>query len=277
MIINAAVVLYNPDNSIDEKILEYAKVFDTLYIVDNSPQNSINADKIPDNAVYLPQKENIGLPAAYNLVLSLLCANTSFLCTLDQDSTFNVDDIQKMKEVVQTLNNDIAIIAPHIIYDGNPVPKNDRIVYRRYDITSGSFVNIKLLKKLGMSYDENYFIDKFEVDLCQQFIMKGYKIAEYEGAFLFQQLGEYSGHRHPNHSQLRHYYLFRNRFYFNKKFFPVPKRIVLNILQTGRHELNILLYEKEKLSKMTMIFPASSDYIRGNMGKREIALSRNKT
>ena len=120
-----------------------------------------------------------------------------------------------------------------------------------------------------MKYDNKYFIDKFEIDLCQQMTTRGIEVLMYHGSVLYQNLGERNGHRHPNHSALRHYYLFRNRFYFNRKWFTNIKCIVLDVLQTLKHIGLILLFEDEKMYKIQFLKKAIKDYKKGNMGKYE--------
>ena len=95
------------------------------------------------------------------------------------------------------------------------------------------------MRDKDFKYDEKYFIDKFEINLCIQTLKAGYEIIMYYGSVLNQRLGEESGHNHPNNSPFRKYYLYRNRFNFNHKF---PKRVILNILQIVKHLLLILLY-----------------------------------
>ncbi|WP_050636211.1 glycosyltransferase [Candidatus Stoquefichus sp. SB1] len=267
----AGVTLYNPDYNAFERIREYAQVFDYIYVFDNTELSNSNKDEFENisNIIYLSEYENMGLPYAFNKIISKMPVNVNYLCTLDQDSIFSKEDI---KRIIYKINHidmtNIAIMAPKVIYHSSNVQIEEKLQKRKWVITSGSFLNIRILKQENIKYDENYFIDKFEIDLCQQLINKNYIIYQYNGSLLHQRLGEDSGHMHPNHNPIRHYYLFRNRFYFNKKYVhSFIKRIIINFLQTARHIFLIVLYENKKKKKLSMLMYAWIDYKKGEFGK----------
>lgn len=266
--IACGIILYNPDLSVQQKIISYSKLFDYLFVYDNSEKSHEEWTKNIANVRYLSKGSNIGLSAAYNVIIKELPSDVIYLCCLDQDSIFNDEDISVMFHALYRIPDDCAVLGPHIIYDRKEFQKKDAFLPRRYVITSGCFISIPLLKKLNISFDENYFIDKFEVDLDMQFRRQGKKIYEYEGACLYQQLGETGKNGKRNHSPLRHYYLFRNRFYFNKKWFENPmKRYFLNVSQTSRQLLQILCNEENKAEKIRMLPVAFNDYRNSFFGK----------
>lgn len=269
----AAVILYNPEKTDVYKIKEYLKSFDMVYIYDNSLDNSDYYNELDFDSkkvVYNFNGKNDGLPYAYNRVLEYLEDKSfDYLCTLDQDSIYTHEEICKMKKYIENNGEDkIAIYGPAIKYahENKKELKEEIFKNREWVISSGSFININILKDNNVMYDENYFIDRFEIDLCKQLTNLKYDVGMYYGSVLNQQLGEIAKGGHAEHSVLRNYYLFRNRFYFNKKYYTLPKRLCLNILQTGRHFLSIFLYEKEKSNKMKIFFVAVMDYLKGNMG-----------
>lgn len=269
----AAITLYNPTKVQLKHCLEYIDSFDQVYIMDNSENIDLSMEdffKSP-GFKYIKMNGNEGLSKAFNMVLEEESINSiEYLCTLDQDSVFSAEDIGCMKQFIGTLskqNNKVGIVAPVIDY-GWGVIKTVGFEKRERVITSGSFLNLNVIRKNNIRYDEKYFIDKFEIDFCRQLRLKGYDIIVYFGAKLIQQLGEAGSKKHSSHSALRHYYLFRNRFYFNHKFYKWSKRYLLNFLQTGRHCCSIILYESNKCEKIKELFVASADYIKGKMGKR---------
>lgn len=268
---SCGVVLYNPTDSDLIEIKRYSELFDYVYVFDNTDTNyldvyqkSINELISCENIKYFSYKKNYGLSFAYNKFLDE--CNTDYLCTMDQDSIFLRDDIINMKRKIETCKNDFALISPKIIYDDEKYMKRNEITKKSFVISSGSFFNIDILKKNNLKFDENYFIDRVDADICMQLINSNLDIYEYDGAFLNQNLGQKNGHKHPNHSVLRNYYIFRNRFYFNNKYFP-KKKIILNVLQVLKHISLILLFENNKLKKIGMLFLAYSDYRNNNMGK----------
>ena len=99
-------------------------------------------------------------------------------------------------------------------------------------------------------------------------MLKNYKIMLYMGAVLNQKLGDDNGSKHTSHNPVRHYYIFRNRFYYNKKFYSPFKRIFLNVAQTIKHLGHVLWFENDKVTKIKMLTIAYMDYKRGRMGKK---------
>lgn len=276
----AAITLYNPTKEQLLHCKEYGTSFDKVYLLDNSENfdSTIKDYYDSETFIYIKLNGNEGLSKAFNVVLNSDSINEyDYLCTIDQDSIFESDDIRRIKAFIERCEKEevshinkklIGIIAPVIDY-GKNVFKQNGYEERKRVITSGAFLKISSLQKHNLRYDEKYFIDKFEIDLCQQFINYGFKIYVFFEAVLHQHLGDSEGRKHSVHSSLRHYYLFRNRFYFNRKFFGVPKRVLFNILQTGRHCVQILLYEPCKLKKLMQLRVAIGDYLNDNMGKKE--------
>lgn len=273
------ITLYNPTIEIIERINGYLSDFDKVLVFDNSDVRDDEYNFLltklykGSHLIYIDGKVNMGLPYAYNrMITDEHIAGYDYFCTLDQDSTFKHSDILSIKDYITEnyliLKDRVAEIAPYIDYGyGEHIYKN-LIEEKKWVITSGTFINLHLFISRNFSYDENYFIDKFEIDLCKQFTQAGYIIQMYHKAVLHQRLGEDSGHKHPNHSEIRHYYLARNRLYFNKKFFSFFKRWGLNILQSLRHFLLILLYEQNKRRKIIACFRGWADFYSGKHGKK---------
>lgn len=267
--IACGVVLYYPDvEKIIRETIEYSSIFDKVILFDNTEKKSCEIqERLSEfkNVIYITYSKNVGLPRAYNRILDEVM-ECDFLCALDQDSLYKTEDIYLMIKAISKLPKDAAVVGPHVIYDNEKFYKKDEFVKKRYVITSGCFINLNYMRREAILFDENYFIDKFEVDLDMQFRVKGYSIYQYENACLYQRLGTIGKNGKSNHSKLRHYYLFRNRYYFNNKYFCIPKRYFLNILQTFRHIMSIILFEENKAEKIVQWPIATYDYIAGRMG-----------
>ncbi len=266
----AGITLYNPSVSQINHIKQYSTIFDKVFVFDNSEPNYDKPNySFPDNYIIITENCNKGLPYAYNRIIQHVdCSDIDFLCTLDQDSIFENNEIKKIFDFLENNDNsDIGIVAPYIDYGFGKHNHFSSIESKKWVITSGSFVNLSVINRYDIKYDEGYFIDKFEIDLCKQLDTKGLKILMFHDAILKQELGEYSGHRHPNHNWLRHYYLFRNRFYFNNKFYNGIKKYFLSFSQSFKHCLLIIMYENNKARKIRQIKKAYKDYKIGKMGK----------
>ena len=265
----AAVILYHPDKEVFARIDRYSKIFDKVIVYDNTENpeyHTENSDKI----TYLGRNKNDGLPYAYNKILKYIFDNYSFdyMCMLDQDSEYSNTAIKNIINFIENSKmKNVAIYGPAIKYRYHtPLTKNKFDIVS-WVITSGCFVNLKIIKDNGLSFDENYFIDRFEVDMCKQLTNLNYKIVQVNSSIIKKELGEDSGHRHPNHSPIRHYYLARNRLYFNKKYYGFLKRWLLNILQSGRHIVLIALYENNKASKIKHCLKGWNDYSKSKFKK----------
>lgn len=275
----AAITLYNPTIEEIDHCQLYAEAFDIVYLLDNSEVSSKKTREsfMDEKFVYIKMNGNEGLPKAFNTVLNRKdLLNYDFLCTLDQDSIFNNEEIEKLKSFISDVYferikdlsyNRVAIFAPIVDY-GRGISRSEGYEKRKKVITSGTFLNLKLIENNSFKYDEDYFIDKFEIDLCQQILLANKDIVVYRGSILIQHLGDTENSKHSSHSPLRHYYLFRNRFYFNNKFYKWPKRYILNTLQTLRHCYSIISYEPNKMKKLKQLPIAIRDYRKNNMGKR---------
>lgn len=273
----AGITLYNPSEENIRNIYEYKSSFEKIFIYNNSEKIvNIKILEQSEKFIIISENKNDGLPKAYNKILKICQEeNIDFLCTLDQDSFFSTDDISAIKKLIENnfmeWRKKVAIIAPYIEYKKSYEKKREKriseINEKKWVITSGSFLNIKLLKEYELNYDENYFIDKFEIDLCKKIILKKLKIYMYLKSVLYQELGEKNSKNKINHNPLRHYYLFRNRFYFNNKFYTFPKKYFLNIAQTLRHIFMIIFNEDDKLKKLKMFVKAYKDYKKNKMGE----------
>ena len=143
------VVLYNPTKDDINRIVEYSQSFEKVLLYDNSP-------------VYMNNLVNDGICIAINQLIEY-CINNNydFLCILDQDSIFKYDDINKMIMFINKKYSDkIALYSPTIKYkhiDSKKQTLND-CFETEWVITSGSFINLSIVNKYNMRYDEKYFI-----------------------------------------------------------------------------------------------------------------------
>ena len=155
----------------------------------------------------------------------------------------------------------VAIVAPLVIYNHkkNCNQNNNEVKKVSWVISSGSFINIMVIQKENVKFDEYYFIDRLDKDFCEQLVRKKKVIVVDTKSRLYQELG-YNVNSKSNHNVLRHYYIFRNRFYYNRKFYDFPIRQVRDVLQIARHILIILMYEEFKMKKIFQLFFAYKDY-----------------
>ena len=199
----AVVVLYRmtPSESASLKTLqatvsrihpEEAEVAILLY--DNTPGGQEGA-VLPAKVRYIADKENGGLPAAYN------CAQTisneegfDWLLVLDQDSSLPVDFAHNLCRAVRLVSpiSAVAAIAPCVSEDGRVIspgiPKWHWITTKRlpkgfigipqemiYAINSASAFRVSALNDIG-GFNSRFFADFSDFDMYHRLQCHGHRV-----------------------------------------------------------------------------------------------------
>lgn len=278
------VVLYNPQKEDIIRLNRYLNDFDLVIFFDNTEDNRSYLHLIEkhEKLVYIHLKENMGLSYAYNYAINYCNRNKiDYLCTMDQDSIFESKDIQEIKKVIFSNDNDdkVAIYSPIIIFEGK---KKSSVIKNKssytdveWVISSGTFINLNIIIKENILFDENYFIDRVDVDFCKQIKLKGYKIIRCNKSELKQSLGELTNKGVIQHSALRYYYISRNRLYYNRKYFNFFKFISLSLIQLFKNIIRVLLFEDDKFEKIKNIFIGIDDFKKNKYGRYKIIKRKN--
>lgn len=254
----AGVVLYNPDekNILWIKELNNRSLFDKIFVYDNS--NESHANRFCEEDIeYITNLTNDGLAKPYNRMIDIsLKENADYLCLLDQDSDYAPDEIDNMiRFLAENTNelNDSIIIAPRSYAVNSPRVKRGRYLTSvDYAINSGSFLQLRLLKRTKLRYDEHIFLDGVDYEFGWQIRDVGYKTSIYEDSVFEQNLGYRTSEddRFTHHNALRYCLIAKNRRYIYRKHCGVVKGSILatikNIYLCGR----ILLHEDDKKEKM---------------------------
>lgn len=266
------ITFYHPREKSIEKLKLYKKIFDKVIVFDNTESREDYQKKLiaDEDITYVINYSNYGLDKAYNYMIKKFANGFDFFCMLDQDSDFYSAQIYSMINYIN--ENDmrcVGIIAPRIEYDRYSSGKiyGKEVEERRWVIASGSFVNLANICRDNIKFDEAYFIDRFDVDFCRMIREKSYKILMYNNAVLYQELGTNGRLSMPQHEAFRHYYIFRNRLYYNKKYYRYTWAMI-SMLQAIKHLSFILLFEDDSYRKIKECFIGLFDFFRGKMGKR---------
>ena len=264
----AAITLYNPTDEFINNLLGYKKSFPLVIVNDNSKDNTLYKEKLSkvEGILYFWDGLNYGLPYAFNRSLKI-CQNDNidFLCTLDQDSRFSKQSISAIKEFIESNDmTQVGIVAPTPVDINSEVysisAKHSKEV--KWVICSGAFVNVDLLNTHDIKYDEAYFVDRFDADLCEQIYRAKLKQLLIDGVEMPHACGDVNGH-----SPLRNYYIFRNRFYFNDKYYNKVISITRSFFQTIRQCWSLYFSQHDGKVKAKMLRLAYKDYRRGCMGE----------
>ena len=277
MRIACGITLYNPEKEDLDNILFYAGCFEKVYIYNNTVESNIidyvmSRIRDYDNIMVISSGNNDGLSIACNE----LCKYSKkegfeYIILFDQDTRMDEENIGILLNELKLIssNKKIAMYCPKMVnFDGNEDQKKDK-EFVEWCITSGSVIDLSIFEN-PFVFDDNYFIDRVDRDYCKQVRDAGYKICKINSAVLYQQLGEERvvfGRKVSTHSRIRHYYIMRNRLYYNYKFYKKIEATILSFVQSIRHIVLILFCESEKTKKIGMCVKGIKDYMNKNMGK----------
>ena len=271
----AVIVLYYPSVDNLKKVNKILDVVDKIYVVDNTDDYIIRfySDK---KILYIKNKENLGIASALNIGASnAIKDGFNWLLTLDQDSDINNSIITKMKEYLTTADcSKLGLISPyHKLKYGNIVP-NGRIEKVIEVMTSGNIINLDAYEKIG-GFKDWLFIDCVDIEYCLNLNLNGFDVIRLNYVKMKHNLGNMTV-KHifgkkiicSNHSAIRRYYMTRNSLYvsdlYNDKY-PKYCKFLINC-QKGQVK-RVLFCEKNKLSKLLMIFKGYRDYKKKIVGK----------
>lgn len=261
MKIACGISFFYPNEVQIQRIKEYLEFFEMIFIFDNS-ENEIKYLNDNNKVIYLKNTKNRGLSKAFNWMCEeALSKEFDYICFLDQDSKFEVESLCDFKrEILKNDSQDTAMFCPNVIYN-KKVKKNQNIEEVEWCISSGSFFKVEKFKEFG--FDENYFIDGIERDLCFQLRKKNQKIKQINNCYLIQELGYKNKIGVREHNALRNYYMFRNRLYFFKKF---KRNKIILLLKSLKQIFRILILEENKIQKFEYIYKAFFDSLKGKYG-----------
>jgi rhamnosyltransferase len=280
--IAGAAILYHPDYDVVSNIHSYIDEIAVLFVIDNSEiANREIVEQIQrfDKVEYLFNGENLGIAKALNIAAEKALENGyDYLLTMDQDSCASPGMVTCMLDCLKECDaSTIGIIGPFHVNDFDDqtagAEKCEDVVST---MTSGNLLNLKLYSSVGPFLDD-LFIDQVDNEYCMRLIRHGYRIVQANKALLRHSLGNISriafmGRqlRTSNHSALRRYYMTRNRFFVWQKYgdLDAAQNTIAKDKVCFRGEIrNILLMERDKLAKITMILKGYIDYKRNIFGK----------
>lgn len=270
------VVWYKPTDEDIKNINTYLKYIDKLYIIDNT-EGKDNKNKVPKvkKIEYIYQNENLGIAKALNIACKkAIKEKYNFILTMDQDSSFQEDDLEKMKKIIskQDLTN-IGIISPwHKTKLKIEKPK-EKIDYPLDVMTSGNILNLEIYKKLN-GFKEFLFIDGVDIEYCLNLKKNGYKIMRINTIEMEHSLGDIFYRKFlkkefmcDNHNYSRIYYMARNYRYIKKNYREIAPEFCDVLVKIKGLIFKIVFYEKDKFRKLRSILLGIIDYRKGKYGK----------
>lgn len=271
------VTLYKPTIDNINNIYNYIDTIDKMYIFDNT-DNIDNRKLLPKDKriVYITEKENKGIAYSMNV-----CAQRAiedgydYLLTMDQDSKMTADIVNKMKDFIEkTKIKKIGLVSPYqdigTDYLASDHESDDMVEM----MTSGNILYLDAFKKIG-GFKSWLFIDCVDTEYCMNLHRHGYKVLRLNKVIMKHELGNLKVHHlfgrtyHCfNHNPIRRYYIVRNNLYMYDMYhdlFPDYCDHMIGMLK-GQVK-RILAFEKNKFSKLRMMYKGYRDHKKGIKGK----------
>jgi rhamnosyltransferase len=274
MKIAGVVILYNPPKEIFSNIRSYIDSIDYLYVFDNS---SIGNDYLPEKyhhkSRYIHSGENNGIAKCLNQAINIAKNdNFNYLLTMDQDSSFDENDLNDYLGLVNNEINHEFISMFGIRYYAKKDNTENQATYNQLLITSGSIINLKIASSIE-GFDENLFIDGVDTEFCLKSFKNGFKTVFYQQIYLRHNLGDEKNITIPFlkkrtrkiHNPLRLYYIVRNYLYLRKQYRNLHSKI--NLPDLINELKNCLFYGGQKIEYLRAILMAIKDVNRSQMGK----------
>ena len=193
---------------------------------------------------------------------------------MDQDTKFNPNVINKIKEkILETDCSNIGIVTPWHKTKLKVKKSNKKIDYPLDVMTSGNFVNLDIHEKIN-GFKEWLFIDGVDIEYCLNLAKNKYKVMRLNYLEIDHNLGDIFYRKFfskdlliTNHSAMRRYYQCRNYHYIKDIYGKDFVQFCNILVKVKAIILGIILYEKNKFSKLKAYYKGYRDYKLGKKGR----------
>lgn len=259
----AGIVTFNPDiNRLSSNIDAVKGQVDSIIIVDNGSENAAKIEEsVSSDITLIKWKENKGIASALRTIMDFAIFHKySWVLTIDQDSVVQERLIDQYLIYANRKECSNVGLFTCLIKDRNF--KNTKHESQKSDIkkvdsciTSAAFCCVEKYKKID-GYDESFFIDCVDFDICYQLRDAGFDVCRINYIGLLHEVGHGENRKFfwvtiviYHHNAKRIYTLSRNMILLWKKH---PKIYGLHRLIKKQLALLIRIawYENEKVQKM---------------------------
>lgn len=267
----AVVTLYYPNENHFLNMKNYLANVDKLYVMDNTPDVNHESDLPKSKKIEYYSFHNIGVSKALNFGCE--CASGEgykWILTMDQDTILLSNVLLEMKKIIETKEmKKIGIVTPwHKTKLKIEKPKK-KIDYPQDVMTSGNIVNLEIWKEIG-GFNEDFFIDGIDIEYGLRLKKYGYKIMRLNELEIEHDLGDIfyvKGKLCTNHSGIRRYYMNRNYHYIYDCYKETDKEFCEFLISNYKTMLKVILFEKNKFSKVYGFILGYIHYKKGIKGK----------
>lgn len=274
--IGAVVVLYKPEKSDLNNLLDYVNKVDITIIADNSPESNLSefdalCQPNGEHILYRHYPNNIGLAKALNFSIRELADKAcDWVLVMDQDSHFMSDILHtywtyiKRHDCIKT-----AVLGPIYQYDRRKMQPYAGTKSVKRIMTSGNFINTKIFCCLG-GYMEELFVDGIDFEYCLRAWHHGYEIVECGEAILAHQPAKTRTIEIFGKTVLKYGYASPERYCYSAR--------SCVFLWEEYRDIYSLLFHIYHLLKILLLFDHKQEYIRQfwQGSKEGLSLARNK-
>lgn len=262
----AIIVTYLPDQKeLLRNIRSCIDDVEELIIWENTPIDTINYDKklflkeFSGKISFSGLGMNVGIGKALNFGAKVaIRKGFTHLLTLDQDSFFETNHLEKYKKQISEFDDHKAGIfgVNYINNNQNAWKISEKYLQKPDCITSGSIVPVKTFLSAGF-FDEDLFIDGVDFDFCYKINQNNdLKTIICSEVIMNHQVGYLTktkfGFSTENYSAFRTYYIVKNHLLLWKRYnrlFPASRKIHLIKNYIIYRLIKIVLAEKDKKAK----------------------------
>lgn len=279
----AIIITYNCYTSIERTILAVANQVARVIIVDNGSEpgtldaiwGAIDHSRL-QNCEFLPQGRNLGIGTALNIgVRAALAAGAEYVLPLDDDTEFSPGAVADLVRCC-VAHGDQHVVAARWITPGTfpatsyGVKDEPRSVERIP--STGCLIRREAFESVGM-FREDYFLDYTDYEFCARIIAAGWRVLTCPTATVFHRPGDivlrpFFGRTLvvSNYPAERLFLLCRNGFVlylWEWRSGPLLRQHIRVVVVTF---IKSILYEREKLQKVSAIIRGSVAGLLGNLG-----------
>lgn len=269
-----------------------------IVIVNNaSTDNTFNllATEFPEATVLnLPANVGVGGGFAAGIAYAALRNKHDWIWIFDQDSVPSGDGLERLLAGLQHLRDTEecpAILAPVCIHPETgmiypalswrgwrfrPTARSSEqpITFADVTISSGSLIRSGAVNKAGLPRAD-FFMDFVDYEYCLRLRRTGFRIAVVRDSILSHAIGAPTtlhilGRTKywTDHVPWREYYMARNELFTLWQYYPGWRSKAFTLSRLARHALGLLLFGKQKLACIGMMFRGFLDGRAGRLGIR---------
>lgn len=268
----AGIVSYNPDiGRLQENIGELLRQCEEIIVVDNCSENIAEVEELfqeEKKITLIRNDRNYGIAGALNQLMRLAKRlGYEWIVTVDQDSVILpglIEEYAGLRDVPGVGMMTCDIVERNAM-ELAVIEQKEKYCYVKKCITSGCCTNIDAVINAG-GFDESYFIDYVDFDMCIRLISKGLRIIKVNYAGLLHSTGNleplrlfgrtvkagdhifYLYHESP----IRIFYFFRNTVFFWRKY-GWRGREYTNPLHIIWRAFLVLAFESPRREKAAML------------------------